>query len=1123
MRWTGLCALAGGLLVLSCASGLTQGGTNELESLRAAITDLIETFGDRYPRGPELLARLEAIEAASEAGSEEIGALKREALLEHNPLIDFDRLLLIRRRAGRYRESDGHSIGLPRGDCHKAIFKDELRRSNGQRNYLYGWDNEIAGLSPVHPDGELQTLYRPDDGLHLGDIDVHWDGDRFIFAMPSGPNYTFRIHEMNVNGSGLRLISTDEEPDIDNFDGCYLPNGDIIFNSTATWHGVPCYHGIQESCGLFRMDADGGNVRMLCHDQDISYHPVVMSDGQILFSRWNYIGNTHYLYRTLMAMNPDGTGQRAVLNSNEWWPPFWAYPCPVPGSTSLVAAIACGHHGVSRRGHLYLLDLNRSGRAAEAVVQQIPFRDRPVRPIVKDALIDANVRPMFTSPYALSDKYFLVSGRFGRDEPFGIYLVDVSDNVVPVYREPGYHLLEPVPVRPRLRPPIIPDTVAPGKSAVVYLHNVYAGRGLAGVPRGAVKRLRVVAFHFGYPGGSVGNGRVGIGGPWEPVRVLGTVPVEDDGSAMFEVPPMTPLAVQPLDAEGKAVQVMRSWFTARPGEAVSCVGCHEPLRETPTPGYGDRAATRPPARIEAWHGPVRGLDFERDVQPALDRYCVSCHSPGQSAASLDLRNDRLTGNYRGRDLVWRERPDREVMQWLQTNQEGKIKFTQAYENLLPYIWRVNVEDPVPLHVPGEYYADSSWLIQMLRKGHYGVQLDPEAWDRLITWIDTNGPCHGTWGEAFPIPRNGHQRRMALWGKYDGPEYDPESIPDLNPARSPVAPSPLPPKEPYPSIDGWPFDAAEARRKQGLHEPSRAEVHLGDGATMSLVWVPPGRFVMGEADAPVGDSLGERPLTDVALPQGFWMSAGEVTNRQYRRYSPGHDSGDFTKRYRSADGQGLPLDGHEQPAVRVSWIEARAFCRWLSDQTGARFRLPAEDEWEWACRAGTRTQHSYGDDGADFSTRANMADGTLGDGETLATKGSVVGGLKRADASFPDGKGAGCILCAMDVTDGVKQSADVGRYQPNLWGLFDMHGNAAEWTLTTFAGYPYDRDDGRNDARTDLDGSRLKVVRGGSYRDMPRWCRSATRQAYPFWVRSQYIGFRVVCETDPIPAAVLAGD
>jgi formylglycine-generating enzyme required for sulfatase activity len=1038
------------------------------ESLRLAIADLAESFGPRYPRGRQYLERLRALEAAAGSGDPAAGAklrrLKQEALLD-NPLLHFDRLLVLKRERGQ--------LGLPvNHKCNAGIAQT-------------GYDNEIAVLSPVRPGGRLRTLFRPRGSEYVGEIDLDFDGRRLLFTMPNGR--TWQIHEIRTDGSGLRQVSR-ERPGVDNFDACYLPDGRIVFASTASFTAVPCWHGQQRACCLYSMNADGSGLRQLCFDQDLDLHPSVLPDGQVIYSRWDYSGPMHIYLRPLMVMNPDGSGQRAVYGSNSYWPNALYFPRGIPGSPGKIIAVLSGYHGVPRMGELVLLDTARGWYEADGVVQRIPGRGKPVRPVTRDKLVDRSW-PKFLHPYPLSGKYFLVAAQPAARAPWGIYLVDVFDNMVPIRVDPKFDFFEPIPLRRTPRPPVLPDRVDPARDdAAVYLHDVYAGPGLAGVPRGTVRRLRIVAYQFGYPG-LAGPDKIGRAGPWEAMRILGTVPVHEDGSTVFRIPASTPITVQPLDAEGKALQLMRSWFTAMPGETVSCVGCHEQPPDTPAVRY-EAAATRPPDPIEPWYGPARGFDFEREVQPVLDKYCVGCHDgrPRPDGRRIaDLRSERLVQGYRGLPLskLGADRLHPDVRKALGgTN----ARYTPAYDALVPFVRRVNVEDDVALHVPGEYHADTSELVQMLRKGHFGVHLDGQSWDRLVTWIDLNAPCHGTWGDICAVPEGADRRRQELARLCGGPKEGPEAVPEI--ARPPVEPvlsqPPAGPSAGEPACPGWPFDAAEAARRQAAAGvPIERQIELGGGVTMKLARIPAGQFVMGQADG----EPDEQPLARVVIPEPFWMGVCEVTNQQYRRFDPSHESGYFAKRFQGADGPGLSLDGPRQPVVRVSWLRAMAFCRWLSQKTGMEFTLPTEAQWEYACRAGSAAPLSFGGPEADFSRHANMADLALGRRPT-ATGGLLLLVDIPHDRRFDDGAVA---------------TAAAGSYLPNAWGLYDMHGNAAEWTLSRYAPYPY-RDDGRNSATS---GGR-KVARGGSFRDRPKRCRAAFRLSYPAWQRVHDVGFRVVC-------------
>ena len=1077
---------------------------SESESLRLAIADLMETFGQRYPNGQAYLDRLNTLEAAALRGSRPAAAdlekLKRQAL-SANPLLDFDELILLKRKRGQ--------LGLPTNhQCNSCLEQS-------------GYENEIAVLSPVRAEGQLETLFRPPGGFYLGEFDLDFDGRTLLFTMPNGKSW--QIHQIGVDGDGLRQVSR-EEPGVDNFDACYLPDGRIVFASTASYTGVPCWHGKERACSIYVMNADGSGMRQLCFDQDLDLHPAVLPNGQVIYSRWDYTGIMHIYVRLLMVMNPDGSSQRAVYGSNSYYPNALYFPQAVPGTRNKMVAILSGYHGVNRMGELVLLDTSQGWHEAQGIVQRIAHRNEPPVPVIRDRLVD-NSWPKFLHPRPLSEKYFLAAAQLSNNAPWGIYLVDVFDNVLPLCFDGKFDFFEPIPVTSRPKPPSIPSRVDTSRDdAVVYLHDVYAGPGLDGVPRGSVKRLRIVAYHFGYPG-MAGPDKIGRGGPWEAMRILGTVPVNEDGSVVFRVPANTPITIQPLDERGRALQLMRSWYTAMPGEKTSCVGCHEHPKDTPHVRR-ETAATRLPLEIEPWYGPARGFDFEREVQPVLDEYCVGCHDgqlndKGQTIP--DLRAERFADNYRGLPLtkLGADRLEPEVREKLppfaatakQPYGATRMLYTPAYDALIPYVRRVNVEDYVGLHVPGEYHASTSELIQMLEKGHHNVRLDEEAWDRLYTWIDLNGPCHGTWGDVCKIPYGADRRRRQLALKYGGPSADPEAVPVVSAKPvEPIIPEPLPkPDRERIKLAGWPFDSEEARRRQAVLGESEKLVDLGGGLGLKLARIPSGEFVIGSNDGEVD----ERPATPVTIRRDFWIGACEITNRQYRCFDPSHNPGVFVKRSQDVNGPGIALDGPRQPVVRVSWRQATAFCEWLSLKTGLRFRLPNEAEWEYACRAGSSSDlswgdlghswgdlgHSWGDLGDEFSAWANVAD------LSLSKVYNNTGGVFLLQN----------IPCNVNLDDKAIATANVAGYGPNPWGLYDVHGNVAEWTSSTYRPYPY-----REDNRGELPGDPgHKVVRGGSFHDRVKRCRSAFRLSYPAWQRVHDVGFRVLCEEANAQTTTLA--
>jgi len=1023
-------------------------------AVRLAVEDLTRTFGERYPKGPEYLRRLDEMAKAVVAAAEGAGKtdtqleiarkfldLRREALLA-NPLLSFEKLLVVK------RSMRSPKLGLPQnwqGNC-------AMSRS--------GFDNEIAVLDMKDPGGKLTTLYRPEKEVFVGDVELHFDGGKMMFSS-IGANNRWQIFEIDADGKGLRQVTSGRDADVDNYDSVYIPDGRIIFASTRCFQGVPCVGGGNQVANLYLMNADRdpNSVRQITFEQDHNWCPTLAHDGRVMYARWEYSDTPHYFSRLMFSMNPDGTQQMALYGSNSYWPNSTFYARPCPGHPTRFVAVISGHHGVPRMGELILFDPAKGRHEVSGVVQRIPGYGQPVEATIRDGLVNGSW-PRFLHPWPLNDKYFLVSCQKSNKDTWDLYLVDVFDNMLLLRAEPGYAMLEPVPLQPTPRPPVIPDKVnLKRKDAIVYMTDVYRGPGLAGVPRGTVKKLRIYAFHYAYyrMGGHI---NIGVDGPWDVHRILGTVPVDKDGSAMFRVPANTPIAVQPVDEDGKALQIMRSWLTAMPGEFLSCVGCHEQQADTATIRY-HTASARKPVDITPWYGPTRGFSFKREVQPVLDKYCVSCHNGAKPG-----------------------RPD------FRENGPAKFRnFTPSYLALHPYVRRPGPESDYHMSSPLEYHADNCELVQMLRKGHGRVKLDAEAWDRLITWIDLNVPDKGTWGEYRGISGDIHKRRLEMARAYASIQDDPEAV-AAGPTGPvvPVKPGPRPQK-PDASVaaPGWPFDAAEAKRRQAAAgERTEMSVDLGEGLKLEMVLVPAGQFVMGD----VSGWKDEWPLTPVKIDKPFWMGKVEVTNAQYAAVDPTHDSRYISNYNKDQGNRGQAANGDTQPVIRVPWQRAMAFCELLSAKTGLKFSLPTEAQWEYACRAGTATPMNYGQLDADFGKHANLADSRLTS-------------LCRRDSPK-------WIPCIESANDGATITTNVGKYTPNAWGLHDMHGNVSEWTLSTCKPYPYNETDGRNDLVPDG----RKVVRGGSFYDRPKRGRSSFRLDYPSWHGVYNVGFRVVCRAEP---------
>ncbi len=1030
--------------------GMLEGALAELEALKAAVTADSGLSGDGVLK---IAAEMET--------------LKRRLMLETNPVVNFDEILFIRRKAGRYLPANWQSnSSLPKTKH----------------------DNTLCALGiKGGKAGTVREIFTPPNTAMIADVDLHWDGKRLLYSS-IGSNDAWHIFEMNLEDGRVRQMTAENEPDVNHYDACYLPDGRIMLTCTALKYAVPCVNGSSPVANLFRMNADGSGLELLASDQEHSWCPTVMEDGRVMFLRWEYADLPHSNSRILFSCYPDGTNQRALYGSNSFWPNGIFYARPIPGKPMQFAGIVTGHHGVARVGELVLFDVNRGTHEANGVLQRIPGYDKPVEPLVRDNLVDSSW-PRFLHPYPLDDTFFLVAMQPDNKARMGLYLVDRFDNALLLSEEAGCDLIEPLPLRTTPLPPTHPDRInRDDPDATIYIANIYEGPGLKGIPTGEVTQLRLYTYTYGFAGQGGLYGVIGMDGPWDMRRTLGTVPVNPDGSALFKVPANIPIALQPLDAEGKALQVMRSWFNARNGEFLSCLGCHEDASESPRTGHVPR-----PEKIDQitpWRGPYRNFEFVREVQPVLDAYCVSCHNQDDPPPAERFGDKRWKPDLRGEGMI---------TDWT-TKMAGRGpanlagKFSVSYANLHRYVRRPGIESDMHLSVPMEWHADTTELMLILNKGHKGVKLSEEAIDRLVTWIDFNAPFHGRWQtitkeSAIAKEAQREQRRQMYAGVYEN--HETIDLPPLKmEAVVPEKAGPLPSGDA--PFDGWPFDPSSK-------SAAAAEaLDLGDGVTLELVSIPGGSFLMGSLEG----HRDEAPRTRVDV-KPFKMGRIEVTNRQFRRFKADHTSHRESRHGYQFGVTGYDVNGDDQPAVRLSWQEAVVFCRWLAEKTGKKVALPTEAQWEWAARAGSDQPFWFGGVDADFSQVANLADVSLSDFSGNPYQQDYV----KARYKNPENIYDNWIPQAYSVNDGGFLSEPSGKWKPNPWGLFDMHGNVSEWTRSSYKPYPYSEDDGRNAINT----KEKRVVRGGSWWDRPKHATASFRRAYRPYQPVYNVGFRVVIE------------
>ena len=556
-------------------------------AIRAYLDDTKTALGGKAPALYEKLSRLETLlpgvqQAFSDKVSgntidevigqaQEILALKREIILA-NPLLDMDKIIVARYRLGnKARKAMGPSMGTSTAN-YNSLF------SNSRK----GYDAEIDLLTGLRGQIESSRIYKPEADVPISDIQLHWDADRLLFSSLD-KNRKWQIYEMNIDGSNLHQKITVDEPDLEFCDANYLPDGKVVATTNIGYNGVPCVHGDDVVANLVSFDPETRDLRRLTFDQDGNWSPIVIPNGRIMYTRWEYTDLTHYFSRIVMHMNPDGTENKALYGSGSYFPNSTFDVQPLPGHGSAFVGIISGHHGVARSGRMIIFDPTKGRKSTAGMVQEIPHRNRPIKEEIKDQLVNG-VWPQFIKPTPLNDKYFLVAAKLDPHALWGLYLVDVYDNVTCLMQAEGEGYISPILVRKTKTPPSIPDRVKLNeKEATFFIQDIYEGEGLKGIPRGTVKSLRLHAYEYAYVKTRSDHNWHGIQSGWDIKRMLGTVPVEEDGSVIFKAPANTPISIQPLDKDGVAIQWMRSWVTGQPGEVVSCIGCHEDQNQIAIP------------------------------------------------------------------------------------------------------------------------------------------------------------------------------------------------------------------------------------------------------------------------------------------------------------------------------------------------------------------------------------------------------------------------------------------------------------------------------------------------------------------------------------------------------------
>jgi hypothetical protein len=526
--------------------------------------------------------------------------------MSQGPLAGVEEIVFTVRTPGK----DGHwyaNFGYLSGDASRPMYTE-----NGSR---------LCKLNLKT--GKVTDLLADATGS-LRDPQVHYDGKRVLFSYRKGGTPYFHLYEMNLDGTGMRQITDGPYDDIEPI---YLPDGDLLFCSSRCYRWVQCW--FTQVAILHRSDSQGRNIRALSANVEQDNTPWMMPDGRVLYMRWEYVDRSRVKYHHLWTMNPDGTGQM-VYYGNQHPGTVMLDAKPIPGTDKVLAVFSPGHGRKEHGGRLTVVDPNdgpdnRSSAQALLLGQASPGDQwddcRDPYPLTENCVL-----------FASGSRLYLTDGR-ARTET--LYTLPEADSGLA-------WLQEPRPVSRRLVERTIPAKVnLAEETGFVVLQDITHGRNMQGVRPGEIKKLLIMETLPKPINHSGTMEPTSYGGTFTLPRILGTVPVEPDGSAYIELPALRSLFFVALDEKDLSVKRMQSFLTVMPGETLSCVGCHENRTDTARvrPASVVSALKRAPSRIEPIPEVPEVFDFPRDIQPILDRHCVTCHNYEKRSGKLILTGD----------------------------------------------------------------------------------------------------------------------------------------------------------------------------------------------------------------------------------------------------------------------------------------------------------------------------------------------------------------------------------------------------------------------------------------------------------------------------------------------------
>ncbi len=717
-----------------------------------ATNEALGLLDERLARLNSIAAKLAEKDGQSSPEQRRLWIEARRALRDAvlaNPALDFDRIV-----------------------CVKQFAPHTVRNITRSYSWKHKPGGDIAILSNIKSDVHAENVLQGQLGPgYVWGLDLWWGADRMAFSYAKQPNwppevdtanyavegtnvFTLRrqheplqIYEIAVDGTGLRQITDD--PYWSDFEPTYCPNGDIVFASDRCGRSAECGNDTYDHTNpnLYVVSPDGSNLRKWTDSKDIDRYPHCLDDGRIAYTHWEYQERHFMEVHALWTARPDGTMSDALFKHHMPAPCGLRDTRSIPGTSKLIS-IATGHHTFAY-GPVVIVD-PACGMNAEAglsiVTPGVKPQEGPMAgsPVAEGGVVDAG--GLYQTPWALSETCMLAAYSYARpnctapagvdSNGFGLYVIDVYGNRELIHRDPLLSCAFPIPLKKRPRPPILSKPMQETeKYATCFVSDVYDG--MHGVPRGTIKHLRI-AQHMPWPfdpergqmdyiAGNAGHKRFEYQS-WSPVRVIGTVPVEADGSAHFQVPADTAIYFQALDEREMEVVRMRSMVSLKAGEVRGCRGCHESEAKAPLANFDfPLAAKRPPATPEppSW-GSEKSLGYEWLIQPILDRHCVACHGEKDPDGGLEFTSRKGPGglcqSYR---TMFGALPDEK--------KSGKVlvSCSDRFSN-------------GAVTQPMQFGSHKSPLIKVLLNDELHkkeVKLNRNEWRALVTWVDANAPYH----------------------------------------------------------------------------------------------------------------------------------------------------------------------------------------------------------------------------------------------------------------------------------------------------------------------------------------------------------------------------------------------